>query len=191
MKSLLRILVFFSITLVCVPALAENVYGMLFPNDLAGFTLDSVINNEKDMPGQGFSLFYDHPGVKASVFVYDLGIKNIPNGDNSPIVYKAFQQAINDVKTVHHDAQSLDVTPKLSIDGTNMLHAAFQYASDQAGSRDVVFSHVYMTAQNGNFILVRTTYSAIDQPVRGMHVETSFIEALCKALATTGTSKHM
>lgn len=59
----------------CLPAVAATVQGMHFPKQLGSFTLDSVINNEKEMPGQGVSLLYDSPGVKASVFVYDLRIK--------------------------------------------------------------------------------------------------------------------
>ena len=185
MKLHFRVYAFACIALVSLSAVAADVYGIYFPNNLAGFTLGSVINNETDTPGQGYSLLYDHPGVKASVFVYNLGIKNIPNGDDSKIVHDAFERAISDVKSVHPDAQNLDATPQLSIHGISLLHAAFQYKAVETGWHDVVFSHVYMTAQNGNFILVRTTYSATDQSARGLRVEARFIEGLCGALSAS------
>ncbi|EQD47706.1 hypothetical protein B2A_08337, partial [mine drainage metagenome] len=140
---------------------------MNFPKHLGSFTLDSVINNEKEMPGQGVSLLYDAPGVKASVFVYDLGITNIQNGIDSTTVHDQFLQTIGDVMKVHPDAQNLDSDRRLSASGVQLLHAAFQYVESKPGSRDVVFSNLYITGRNGNFILIRTTYSAIDQPQRG------------------------
>ncbi|EIM02332.1 hypothetical protein UU5_01262, partial [Rhodanobacter sp. 115] len=128
-----------------VPAIAANVQGMNFPKHLATFTLDSVINNERDIPGQGTSLLYDAVGVKASVFVYDLGIKNIESGIDSTTVRDEFLKTSGDVRTVHPDAQNLHSSKHLTVSGISLLHVAFQYVESEPGTRDTVFSNLYIT----------------------------------------------
>ena len=186
MKRFLKWFAIIFITAAWAPAFAANVQGMNFPKHLGTFTLNSVINNEKEVPGQGTSLLYDAPGVKASVFVYDLGMKGIESGIDSKAVRDEFLKTTGDVRTVHPDAQNLDSSKQLTVSGIPLLHVAFQYVESEPGSQDTVFSNLYITANNGNFILIRTTYSAIDQPQRGYQVEMGFIESLCKALSAAG-----
>ena len=187
MKSFLK---WFAITFLAaawIPAFAANVQGMNFPKHLGTFTLNSVVNDEKEIPGQGTALLYEAPGVKASVFVYDLGMKHIESGIDSKAVRDEFLKTSGDVRTVHPDAQNLDSSKNLTVSGIPLLHVAFQYVESEPGSRDIVFSNLYITAKNGNFILIRTTYSAINQPQRGYRVEMGFIESLCKALSAAGS----
>ena len=187
MKHFLKWCAIIFLAVAWIPATAENVQGMNFPKHLGTFTLDSVVNDEKDIPGQGISLLYDSPGVKASVFVYDLGMKHIESGIDSKAVRDEFLKTSGDVRTVHPDAQNLDSSKNLTVSGIPLLHVAFQYVESEPGSRDIVFSNLYITAKNGNFILIRTTYSAINQPQRGYRVEMGFIESLCKALSAAGS----
>jgi len=185
MKSFCKWFAAVLLATVCVPAIAATIQGMNFPKHLGSFTLNSVVNDEKDVPGQGVALLYDALGVKASVFVYDLRLPDIQSGIDSKTVHEQFLQTIDDVKTVHPDAQNLDSDGRLSVSGIQLLHAAFQYVESSPGTRDVVFSNLYITGRDGNFVLIRTTYSAINQPQRGYRVEMSFVEDLCQALAAS------
>lgn len=183
MKRLCQFLILSWMALLFLPAHADVIGGISFPRTLGGFELRSVIDNEKSNPGLGSTLLYNAPGVKVSVFVYDHSVRNIPKGIDSKIIHSELAQAMGNVQQAYPDAQILVREERLLVAGIPILQSAFQYTEMRPGSRDTVFSHLYLTARKGNFVKVRATYSATDRPELGRRIQIQFIEALCQILA--------
>lgn len=162
---------------------AELVGGIDYPRVIGHFQLRSVIDNEKRTSGHGVSLLYNAPGVKASVFVYDLSERNIPEGIGSSVVRREFAHARSDVQQTYSDVQILVREKQSSVGGVALLQSDFRYIEIKQDSRDAVLSHLYFTARKGNFIKVRVTYSADNHPELGRRTHLKFIEDLCKILA--------
>ena len=64
----------------------KMINGIKFPDSLAGFELRKTIDSESLSPGLGVTLYYNIPGVKASVYVYDKSFPQIKSGIDSPVV---------------------------------------------------------------------------------------------------------
>ncbi len=183
MKRFWQFLILFWVTLMISPVHADVIGGISFPRTISGFELRSVIDNEKSNPGLGVTLLYNAPGVKVSVFIYDHSQKNIPEGIDSSIIHREFSEAKGNIRQAYPDAQILVREERLLVSGVPILQSAFQYTEMRPGSRETVLSHLYLTARKGNFVKVRTTYSATDRPEFGRRIQIQFIEALCEILA--------
>jgi len=165
------------------PAHADVIGGINFPHTLGGFELKTVIDNEKSMPGLGTTLLYGTPGVKVAVYVYDHSQRNIPEGIDSTVIRNEFAVARDHVQQVNPDAQILVREERFLVAGVPILQSVFQHTDTRPGSRETVFSHLYLTARKGNFVKVRATYSATGRPEPGYRIQVQFIEALCQILA--------
>ena len=160
---------------------AEVIGGLDFPQTLGGFALKSVIDNKKIDAGLGTTLFYSAPGVKIAVFVYDDSLKQLPDGIDSQAIRSQFAQATRDISQAHPDAEIL-AKNRAGWHGVALLHAAFQYAEEEPGARELVTSHLYLTSRSGNFVKIRATYSAVVRPVVGDSRHVRFMDALCVLL---------
>jgi hypothetical protein len=70
-----------------------TVYGLKFPEEVAGFTLNDSTNFEKGTPGLGYGLDYSKPDWKLDVFIYDLKRVAIPDDAKSAIVRAEFERS--------------------------------------------------------------------------------------------------
>lgn len=182
-KRFWKLLILSWVTLMISPTHADVIGGINFPRTLGGFELRSVIDNEKSNPGLGVTLLYNAPGVKVSVFVYDHSHSKVPEGIDSPIIHNEFSEARGNVQQAYPDAQILVREEQFLVAGVPFLQSAFQYTEMRQGFRESVLSHLYLTGKKGNFVKVRTTYSATDRPELGRRIQIQFIEALCEILA--------
>ena len=160
----------------------ETVRGFALPRTLGPFSLGSVIDNERDNPGLGSTVLYNAPGVKASVYIYDFGIRKLPDGIESDSVKKHFNDTKASLRTAFPTAQVIVEDERMTVKGLRLLHAAYQYTEGKAGSRKSQISHLYLGSHRGNFIKLRVSYSSVDQPDRGDKSHISFVEDLCKSL---------
>ena len=74
-----------------------TVYGLKFPEEIGGFTLNDSTNLEKSNPGLGYSMNYSQPDWKLDVFIYDLKRVAIPDDAKSAIVRAEFERSREDV----------------------------------------------------------------------------------------------
>lgn len=162
---------------------ADVAGGIDFPQNLGGFELRSVMNNESSNPGMGDTLLYSAPGVKASVYVYDHLDPRIPEGIDSPTVMGEFSQARGAVRLTKPDAEVIQPQGKLLVDGIPLLHSSFLYEESRPGGRELVISHMFLTGKHGKFIKARITYSATDRPELGRQTAWLFVAALGEHLA--------
>jgi hypothetical protein len=74
-----------------------NLYGLVFPAEVAGFTFRETYSFEKEKPGLGYDVTYTRPGWLADIYIYDLGLKSIPEDPRSERIRAQFEQAEGDI----------------------------------------------------------------------------------------------
>lgn len=74
-----------------------TVFGLRFPEEVGGYTLNDSTNFERTNPGLGYSIDYSMPGWKLDVFIYDLKRREIPDDAKSAIVRAEFERSREDV----------------------------------------------------------------------------------------------
>ena len=74
-----------------------TVYGLKFPEEVGGFTLNDSTNFERSNPGLGYGMDYSKPEWKLDVFIYDLKRVAIPDDAKSAIVRAEFERSRDDV----------------------------------------------------------------------------------------------
>ncbi len=76
---------------------AVTYFGLTFPDRIAGATLGSVTDFEKNKPGLGYGLKYQLSGWAISIFIYDDAIKTIPDDLSSDVLKQQLAQAHGDI----------------------------------------------------------------------------------------------
>lgn len=150
----------------------EPATGLVFPAALG--PLDRGEAHRFEQAGLGVGIRYSGKTVKADVYVYDLGEKELGTGGDSDAVRRHFQRAQKDIaaaaeqgyyrgvrRTVEDQALLETGAGKLA-----MQHARFEYVeTGKAGGgaeRDRV-SHLLVTAYKDNFLKVRFTFDASEK----------------------------
>jgi hypothetical protein len=158
----------------------ESVRGFRFPAALAGFERGEILDNEHRGKGLGVSVAYRAPGIKATVFVYDLQIRDLPEGIGSPVVQAQAVQAVRDVFAAYVDVQVLeDLAPGPQRCG-DFLRAKLSYIEPRSTAKEVLHSYVYLGSKGGSFVKLRLTYPAAMAASGAASAERAFAQALCR-----------
>jgi hypothetical protein len=72
--------------------------GISLPAALGKLRRTEVTDDEATHPGLGIGAAYDAPGLKATIYIYTLGQKSIPNGVESQILKASYEAAKNDLR---------------------------------------------------------------------------------------------
>lgn len=165
-----------------VSAHGEVIGGVDYPPKLVEFELKKVINNETSSPGLGTTIYYNTPGMKVSIFVYDKKIRHILDDVESRMVRSEFLESSANIQVLNPNAKSVVKERVVTIGSRRLLEAIYQYSESRPSEVEPVISHLILTTKNGKFIKIRSTYSAVDQPERGFRTHASFIAALARLL---------
>lgn len=168
-----NILTFFSFILVLIisphafsDSFKDASTGLTFPATLGSMQQKEVTDFEKQNPssGLGVGILYRDPNPKiyADIYVYNLGLKDIPNGSISKIVQEQWKQAEQDIYTIQKQGKLQEVkklnetTSSLTSSnaGPTALRTDFSYI--QNGEEKL--SHLLLTGYKNNFIKIRFTY---------------------------------
>jgi len=129
------------------------------PDVLGGFKKTKVIDNEPKDPGLGTTVHYHCPGIKATVYIYNMGINTIPDGIESNVVRKAFETAKANIQEVARQGY-YKLSSKLRTSITildpaenpiSALTASFSY-QDQ---RENLTSFLYVFGRKNHIIKIR------------------------------------
>ena len=161
----------------------KRLLGISVPSKILDFVIKKEINNEVVREGLGYTLYYNAVGVKASLYIYNLGYKKLPQGIDSDIINEHFNQINNDVIRYNPLAQKIVDGEKLSISGIPVLHSVFFYTEQKTGLKDPIFSHSYLASIKGQFVKLRVSYSAENQPKKGHGKHVIFVDQLFKYIA--------
>jgi hypothetical protein len=136
-----------------------TMHGLGFPEMVAGYARNETKDYETTHPGLGYSAAYRRNAWTASVFIYDLGLKSIPDDPLAPPIREQVQQASAEV----HRAVTAGAYQKASNKGAYNLpdagRARFQCADFEIVRRDGEErdSLLCITAWRGKFIKFRVT----------------------------------
>lgn len=79
------------------PRDAPVLFGLRFPDSVAGFPRGNVVDFEKDRPGLGYAVKYGANGWAIDVYIYDAGLKNIPDSPTAELVVRQFLGARSEI----------------------------------------------------------------------------------------------
>lgn len=133
--------------------------GVSFPGVVAGFQLGKVIKNEEKHPGLGEALPYSRTGAKATVYVYNLELADIPDGPESEIAAQHFADILSEIESLSGGGVYQDVEivsehhTECSTRGKEFICSQIKLTqNDQTFS-----SYLYLTAFSGNFVKIRVS----------------------------------
>ena len=142
--------------------------GLQFPGKLGGFVLTKTDTYEQK--ALGTSLRYeDADRAKVNVFIYDMGIPDLPDDINAEVVKQHVQQMTADIYTLEKRGEYVGV--KELLDGTVQMgklrgwFKVFEYSQKGdpgASGGPTRKSYAVLTVSQKNFIKVRVTCWASD-----------------------------
>jgi hypothetical protein len=162
-----RILVF-ALALAALPSVAWaqvpadetiTLHGLTFPPTVAGAERFSVREYEKENPGLGHSVGYRLPDAVATVYIYDLKQRDIPDDPSAPAIRTQFAAAIADIFRTQQQGAYLKVESRGEFSmadahgRTRLLCAAFQLT--RAGGE--LASYLCVGGWSNNFVKFRIT----------------------------------
>lgn len=123
-----------------------------------------------DQPELGYAVDYESPqGMRISIYVYDLGVADIPDGAFSDVVKQQFEQAKGDIRRARDQGKYQDADEILnevvvlgdSESSPKMRRSRFNLRRDDRAW----ISHVYLTGYKKNFVKIRCSYPADHEAV--------------------------
>jgi len=140
-----------------------TIYGLVFPDRIAGATRGDVKDFERSSPGLGWGVKYLLPEWMIDIYVYDLQQRSIPEGSDSAVVMSQLGKAKGDIielekqGTYRNVSLKGDYTIRDAHDRPRLACAAFTYTRQQTVNVD---SFLCLTGWGGKFIKFRMTTPA-------------------------------
>ncbi|HOK04199.1 MAG TPA: hypothetical protein PLN24_02980 [Victivallales bacterium] len=133
-----------------------------FPGKISGLELSAINNFEEREKGLGIGLSYRSNGIKADVYIYNLGFNDITNGIDSELARMSFQRASMDIEAlakgkIYNKLRVLSDNEIKKIGNIYFLSKKYNYI--EGGSQKE--SYLLLTCLKGNFIKIRLTYNII------------------------------
>lgn len=166
--------------------------GLEFPSTLGAMQIVSIANYEEKDPGLGTGLRYDdRESVKADVYIYNLGLKEIPAGTESPEMIRHLQQCENEIRAMEKLGRYQSVqeisreTVPLGGEASAPRARWVFYSFKQDGVERL--SHIYLTSYRNHFFKIRCTYPKADES-HAKSVLDGFLSELGKILIRADSS---
>jgi hypothetical protein len=172
----------------------DKLSGLPLPEELGKLRRTEIIDDEAQHPGLGTAVYYNTPGLRATVYIYNAGQRTIPDGIGSQIVKANYEAAMTEVRK----ASSIGVytlTSDVSAGSSYLVPASktipvfsaeFSYRQDGAE----FFSWLYVTGAKNNLIKLRIS-SLIDDKDRVESTRREFLKGVAGLLsvpASTGAA---
>mgnify|MGYP006088620155 CR=1 FL=1 len=138
---------------------------VVFPDSIQAFQKSEMIDNEAEHPGLGCTVPYNAPGVKATIYVYDLNFEVIPDGPESECVLQHFRNEVAQLtQMVEHGLYASASVNQVYVTGGPERGREFLCADisiRQNGQE--LDSYLYLTGYDGKFVKVRVTSPSSEQ----------------------------
>lgn len=150
----------FAVVAVSTPADAgdpPDIQGIDFPSKIGDLQFANAHDFEARAPGLGYGLSYRNARSGGDIYVYNGGVKNVPDGPTSAHVVAQLRQALGDVKGLEAQGVYSDVVvdAKVHAGGSRSRFACIDMRLVKQGKPS--FSMVCLSAKGGNFVKVRFT----------------------------------
>lgn len=147
------------------PAYAEPIVhqatGIVFPDEIAGFSRSGVKDYESERAGLGFSYAYKTTtGVAGTIYVYTAGLSSVPTAIDHPVMGQLRNQTISEIEQFARSRNEAvrpgqKGTLKVSTDSgeVTVLFDSF-IVSSPSGARN---TFVWLWSSRGHFLKIRVT----------------------------------
>ncbi|MBX3500943.1 MAG: hypothetical protein KF889_16005 [Alphaproteobacteria bacterium] len=157
--------------------------GLQFPDRLGSVPLWK--GERYPRAGLGHGIEYRAPGFAGSVYVYDAGNPNIPNGTDNETVRTQFSRARNEIVAYQRHIKQPEPQP-LSEQPIRASSVEFLAASYRVVRGDVeTVSLVAMTGYRRHFIKIRVSVPAASGAAGARQME-EFVQNVARMLADAG-----
>lgn len=142
-----------------------SIFGISLPPKIGVFERGKVTNNEVTHSGLGYSVAYSSASSgEATVYIYDKGLLDIPEGPMEPVIRREFDQATQDVLNWAQSRED-QTTELLSRYGTGSPNTrreflCSEFLSDIRGN--TVRTFLCVTGAEGKFVKLRVTLTTDD-----------------------------
>lgn len=142
--------------------------GIVFPDRVAGLERHHMVTDyETSTPGLGVSVAYNGPDIVVTVYLYTMGLSEVPADVNDPVFRGTFRSAADEIAKLNEYGYYSGLTTlfegnvPLSNAGTGrqVLHGHYRYFKVQDGVD--CQSHLYLTNYRNHFFKVRYTYDIV------------------------------
>ena len=139
-----------------------RIYGLAIPERVGGLVRGQPVDYETKAPGLGYSVrFSGPPGQVVDVYLYDLGLKAIPDDIESGIVKGQLASAKGDIvelgrRGAYGNVTELDEFSVADGGKTGFRCASFSYLRGERKDVDVS-SYVCLTSWRNKFVKIRMT----------------------------------
>lgn len=140
--------------------------GIMFPDIVAGLERQpNVTDYEASTPGLGVSVAYDAPGIIATVYLYTMGMHDIPVDVDAPAIKTVFRSAADEIEALNEYGYYsglitlFERTEPMSnaATGRQVLHGHYRFLMVQPQIESL--SHLYLTSYRNHFFKIRYTYA--------------------------------
>ena len=164
--------------------------GLDIPDKLGDFRKTKVIDNEAQHPGFGTSIYYNTPGLKATVYIYNEGKKSITDGIEGQVVQDAFLTAKSEIEQMSRMGYYKLTSPISSAQGTigtekgqlKVLQATFSYQDKGQENNSVL----YVFGRQNQIIKLRVSYLKQDEGQARPFLN-RFLKAVAEWLTSDGS----
>ena len=141
----------------------ERRTGIGFPAAIGSLRRWGVVSFAERDPGLGIAVRYTtNKGCRGDIFVYNLGLAEIPSDPDDQVIAQQLQQALGDIRTQERTGTYQDVSVQRSevahlggAGSPKVRHAVLSYV--ERGKREE--SHLYVTGYKNHFIKIRFTFA--------------------------------
>ena len=144
------------------PKEPTRIYGLAIPERVGGLVHGQPVDYETKAPGLGYSLrFSGQPGWVVDVYLYDMGLKAIPDDIESGIVKGQLASAKGDIVELgrrgsYGNVTELDEFSVTEGGKTGFRCASFSYLRGERKDMEVS-SYVCLTSWSNKFVKLRIT----------------------------------
>lgn len=133
---------------------ADSLFGIPVPKSISGLHRGEITNNEVTSPGLGFTVPYHGPMIEATLYIYDLGLKEIPANLLDDSVRQHFDGATRDVLSLprHGQYNSVALVSRYAT-GSSEIGPEFLCATFSVMDQDKSFmSFLFLTTHSDRFV---------------------------------------
>ena len=179
-KQILSILLATIPAIIFAQCIQDKNSNLKYPTSIDTWKSGDVFDNEKTDKGLGTTIYYNTPGLKATLYIYDNQLTTITSSN----VEKEFINISEEIKQVaalgyYKITSPIKTLPDEKIGVISVKHSSYEY--DQKG--EIYVSHSYLCNIKNNFIKIRISFYKSDFD-KAKPIMDSFIKDLINSIVT-------
>lgn len=145
-----------------------SLHGIPVPVEIMGIERRAIVDNEVDNPGLGYTIAYQSGRITVTLYIYDFGVTDLPDGVKSPELNDHFSQCVDDAEkgsaNRNEPYELLGTYAVGSNEFVDFYCAKFSGSTQQGPT----LSSIYLSAKNGYFVKLRISCPNLSEDAGGL-----------------------